>query len=78
MKHKQIPPVNHDPPGMKGERGRNEHGPLREILIDKRVDTLEEEYDVDFGVRGDMTVGTLREELGVTSMQDLLKHAKKN
>lgn len=77
MKHKNIPPVSHDAPGMKGERGRNERGPLREVRSDKLVGTVEAEYDVDFGVRSDMTIGTLREQLGVTSMKDLLKHGKK-
>ena len=38
---KKIPPVKHDAPGMRRERGRNESGPLREVRGDKQVGTIE-------------------------------------
>ena len=72
---KKIPPVKHDAPGMRGERGRNESGPLREVRGDKQVGTIEAEYGVDFHVRSNMRLDTLRERLGVDSMKQLLKHA---
>ncbi len=74
---KKIPAVKHDAPGMRGERGRNEGGPLREVRGDKQVGTIEAEYGVNFHVRSDMRLDTLRERLGVESMKDLLKHASK-
>ena len=77
MSHKPIPPVKHDAPGMRGPRGRDETGPLHQVRGDKLVGTVEEEYGVDFGVRSDMKLETLRAELGVTDMKDLLKHAEK-
>ena len=35
-----------DAPGMRGERSRTMHGPLREKRGDTRVDTIEKKYDV--------------------------------
>ena len=74
---KSIPPVKHDAPGMRGQRGRDTPGHLRQVRSDKLVRTIEAEYGVDFGVRGDMTLGTLRGQAGVTSMKELLGKAKK-
>ena len=78
MPHKSIPPVKHDAPGMRGQRGRDETGPLRQVRSDKLVGTIEAEYGVDFGVRSDMKLATLRAELCTTDMKDLLRHAKKD
>ncbi len=38
--------------------------------------TLEKEYDIDLGRRGDMRLGTLRKELGVTDIKDILKRSR--
>ena len=38
----------------------------------KLVKTLAKQYDRDFGVRGDMQVGTLLEKSGKASVNDLI------
>lgn len=74
---KKAPPVKHDDPTMNGQRARNDGGELRRKRDDTRVDTLEEMYDVDFGVRGDMLLGTLREQLGEEAINKLVEKARK-
>jgi len=64
-----------DAPGMAGCRSRNSKGPLREKRGDTSVGTIEEMYDVDFGVRSDMHLDTLLEKKKVSSLNDLL-HGK--
>lgn len=61
-----------DAPGMRGERSRTEHGPLREKRGDTKVQTIERQYGVDFGVRGDMHLDTLLAKKDYTSLNDLL------
>jgi len=61
-----------DAPGMKGYRSRKEDGLLRMTRSDKHVETLENQYGVDFGVRGDMHIGTLLEKTGMDSVNDLI------
>lgn len=73
MAGKKAPPVRHDDPEMRGQRARTERGPLREKRGDTRVDTIEQLYQVDFGVRGDMRLDTLLEKTGAKSLSDLLK-----
>jgi hypothetical protein len=41
------------------------------------VDTIEQQYGVDFGVRGDMHLGTLRQREGVDAIQALLRRARR-
>ena len=65
-----------DAPGMKGTRSRNSDGELRQKRSDTHIETIEEKYGVDFGVRGDMHLGTLLEQKNVESLNDLL-HGKK-
>ncbi|MCX7038069.1 MAG: hypothetical protein NT005_02890 [Spirochaetes bacterium] len=65
-----------DAPGMRGNRSRNEDGQLRDTRDDKHVETLEKQYGRDFGVRGDMHVGTLLKKLGVESVNDLVNSKK--
>lgn len=65
-----------DAPGMKGIRARDQNGELRQKRADTRIDTLEKEYNVDFGRRGDMQLGTFRDELGVTDLKDVLKRGR--
>jgi hypothetical protein len=62
-----------DAPGMKGYRPRNQNGRLRDTRNDKHVETLEKQYNRDFGVRGDMHVGTLLNQLQIESVNDLIK-----
>jgi hypothetical protein len=70
---KKAPPVKHDDPKMKGPRARTEDGTLREKRSDTRVDTIEKQYGADFGVRGDMHLGTLKEREGVKTLTELLR-----
>ncbi|MGZ4054407.1 MAG: hypothetical protein ACXVDZ_16960 [Bacteroidia bacterium] len=57
---------------MKGQRGRNNDGELRHKRSDTHVETIEKQYGVDFGVNGNMHLGTLLEKKGVDSLNDLL------
>ena len=61
-----------DAAGMRGYRTRNQSGRLRGTRDDKRVDTIEKQYGRDFGVRGDMQLGTLLARLGYDSLHALL------
>ena len=61
-----------DAPGMRGYRSRNENGHLRDTRDDKHVSTLEKQYNRDFGVRKDMHVGTLLDQTGKASVDDLV------
>jgi hypothetical protein len=72
MANRKAPPVRHDAPGMKGPRSRNEDGELRQKRGDTHVGTIEQQYGVNFGVRSDMKLDTLRERLGATSIDDLI------
>ncbi len=62
--------------GMHTDRTRNEDGELRQKRGDTLVGNLEREYDVDFGVRSDMHLNTLREQTGLTSIEDLPRYAR--
>ncbi|MBN1185360.1 MAG: hypothetical protein JXB49_23955 [Bacteroidales bacterium] len=65
-----------DAPGMRGDRGRNQNGELRQKRSDTHIETIENKYGVDFGVRGDMHLGTLLEQKNVDSLNDLLHDGK--
>jgi hypothetical protein len=58
------------------ERSRDEDGEWRRKRGDTDVGTIEQQYGVDFGVRSDMHLETLRQQTGLSSIQDLLKHAR--
>jgi hypothetical protein len=73
MAHKKAPEVKNDAPGMLGPRSRNEDGVLRQKRGDTLVGTLEQQYHVDFGVRSDMKLSTLRDQLGETSIEKLIE-----
>lgn len=62
-----------DAPGMRGTRGRNESGRLRDKRDDTLVGTIEEKYNRNFGVRSDMQLGTLLEKTGKASLNDLIE-----
>ena len=68
---------NPKPDDMHGGRSRDEDGQLRRKRSDTRVDTIEQQYGVDFGVRGDMHLGTLRQREGADSIQALLRRARR-
>jgi hypothetical protein len=65
--------VKNDAPGMKGERSRNDDGPLRKKRGDTHVGTVEKEYNRDFGVRSDMELSTLLEKHNLNSLKDLIE-----
>ena len=65
-----------DAPGMKGIRGRNNDGELRQKRGDTHVETIEKQYSIDLGVRGDMHLRTLLEKKKVESLNDLLHGGK--
>ena len=76
MAHKKAPRVMHDDPEMVGQRARNLTGELRHKRGDTEVGTIEELYHVDFGVRSDMKLETLREELGEDEIAKLIIKAR--
>ncbi len=62
-----------DAEGMRGYRSRNDNGQLRDKRDDTHVATIEQTYGRDFGVRGDMHLGTLLEQTGQASLNDLIQ-----
>lgn len=62
-----------DAPGMRGQRSRNDSGPLRQKRGDTNVSTIEAQYARDFGVRGDMHLKTLLQRTGHESLNDLIQ-----
>ena len=68
-----MPKLDTNAEKMRGHAQRNQGGDLRKIRGDTLVKTLEERYDVDFGVRGDMRWDTLKEQLGVDSVKEAIK-----
>jgi hypothetical protein len=67
---------SNDAPGMRGDRSRTKKGPLREKRGDTRVDTIEEKYNVDLGMRGDAHLDTALERHKVDSLHDLIEKLK--
>ncbi|HRB30891.1 MAG TPA: hypothetical protein PK872_05195 [Ferruginibacter sp.] len=65
--------VKNDAPGMKGERGRNNDGPLREKRGDTHMGTIEQQYNRDFGVRSDMQLDNFLKQNNLNSLNDLIK-----
>jgi hypothetical protein len=63
--------------GMHTDRARDDNGELRQKRGDTLVGNIEREYGVDFGVRSDMRFDTLRDQTGLTSIEDLLRNARR-
>jgi len=63
--------------GMHTDRTRDDNGELRQKRGDTLVGNIEREYGVDFGVRSDMRLDTLRDQTGLTSIEDLLRDARR-
>ena len=76
MTKRKAPPVRNDDPKMHGERARTLEGDLRAKRGDTFVGTIEGLYGVDFGVRSDMKLQTLRERLGAHGIKDLIRKAE--
>lgn len=64
--------------GMNTSRTRDDSGQLRQKRADTLVGNLEREYDVDFDVRSDMHLGTLRDRTGLTSIDALVSKARQD
>jgi hypothetical protein len=67
--------TSNDAPGMRGQRARTQGGTLREKRGDTLIRTIEKEYALDLGVRGDMRWDTYKRQTGVESINDLV-HGK--
>jgi hypothetical protein len=76
MAHRKAPPVRHDAPGMRGQRARTESGSLRQKRGDTQARTIEEQYHVDLGVRGDKQLKNILRDERVESLNDLI-HKKR-
>jgi hypothetical protein len=61
-----------DAPGMKGDRSRNQDGPLRKKRSDTHIDTIEKLYDVKLDARSDMHLGKYLEQHQIKSLNDLI------
>jgi hypothetical protein len=64
--------------GMHTDRTRDDNGELRQKRGDTLVGNIEREYGVDFGARSDMRLDTLREHTGLTSIEDLVRNARRH
>ncbi len=64
--------VKNDAPGMKGERGRNDDGQLRQKRGDTHIGTIEKQYGIDLNVRSDMRLDTYLEKNNVNSLNDII------
>ncbi len=62
-----------DAPGMRGNRSRNQDGPLRDKRDDTHMGTIEQQYNRDFRVRSDMELGTFLKQNNINSLNDLIK-----
>lgn len=66
-----------DAEGMRGIRSRDLNGELRAKRSDTLMGNIEKKYDLDFGVRSDMQLGTYLKKLGPDSQDDILKGARR-
>jgi len=67
-------PIKNDAPKMRGKRGRNKDGQLRKKRSDTHIKTIEKNYNVDFGVRGDKHLETHLKDTGNDSLNDLINN----
>lgn len=67
-----------DAPWMKGNRSRNNSGPLREKRDDTHMWTIEKQYWKDFDVRSDKHLWTFLKENNIKSLNDLINNDFKN
>ena len=65
-----------DATGMRGNRSRNNDGRLRDKRDDTLIRTIEKQYKIDLGVRGDMELGNYLEREGIKSLNDLINDKK--
>lgn len=65
-------PIKNDAPKMRGQRGRNDNGKLRQKRGDTHIATIEKNYNIDLGVRGDKHLSTHLKDKGFDSLNDLI------
>ena len=65
-------PIKKDAPKMKGQRGRNNNGQLRQKRGDTHIGTVEKQYGIDLGVRSDMHLDTYLEKNNIASLNDII------
>jgi hypothetical protein len=61
-----------DAKGMRGYRTRNIDGKLREKRSDTLIRTIEKQYGIDLGVRGNMQLGTYLKKKRIKSLNDIM------
>jgi len=76
MRNHKASPVRHDDAGVTGPRSRDLTGRLRQKRGDTLVGTIEEHYHVDFHCRSDMRLETLRKEVGLAGIKELIEAAR--
>lgn len=76
MSDKKSPRVKHDDPTMAGQRARNITRELRRMRADTLVATIEDTYGVNFGVRSDVKLETLREKFGEDEIAELVQKSR--
>lgn len=68
--------IKNDASGMKGQRGRNQDGQLRQKRGDTHIETIENQYGLDLGVRSDMHLNTYLKKNDIASLNDLINEKK--
>jgi len=58
---------------MTKNRTKTNSGQFTAKRFDTKISTIEKQYGVDLGVRGDMKLGTYLEEKGYPSLSKMLK-----
>ena len=76
MAHQKASPGRHGHDGMTRPRARDVPGRLRLKRGDTLVGAIEARYGVDFHCRSDMRLNTLRKEVGLTSIRELVEAAR--
>ncbi len=61
---------------LTGPRARDVTGRLRQKRGDTLVGMIEQQYGVDFHCRSDMRLKTLRKEVGLTGIRELVEAAR--
>ncbi|MBX9809868.1 hypothetical protein K2X92_05755 [Candidatus Gracilibacteria bacterium] len=61
-----------DAPGMRGQRSRNQNGELRQKRSDTHIKTIEEKYEINLHVNGNMHLGTYLKKNNINSLNDLI------
>ena len=52
------------------------NGQIHNCRSDKRIGTIEKQYNLDLGKRSDMQLGTLLKQTGLSSQTQLLQYAQ--